>query len=89
MANSSKFKSFSQISFTIRYDSTELRKGKMQALGGLLIAWGFADFFLSLAEIDIYMEVFNYYVPDSLWNWTPWIAVFIGTVIYRAGTPKR
>lgn len=61
----------------------------MQALGGLLVMWGLADFFLGLAEIDIYMEVFNYYVPDSLWNWTPWIAVFLGTMIYRAGTSNR
>ena len=61
----------------------------MQAIGGLLVMWGLADFFLGLNEIDIYMELFNYYVPDSLWNWTPWIAVFIGTVLYRAGTPSR
>ena len=61
----------------------------MQLLGGLLIMLGMADFFLGLNEIDIYLEVFNYYVPDSLWNWTPWIAVFIGTVLYRAGTTTR
>ena len=58
----------------------------MQVLGALLVIWGFADFFLGLNEIDIYMEVFNYYVPDELWSWTPWMAVFVGTVLYRAGT---
>jgi len=58
----------------------------MQALGGLLILWGFADFLLSLNDVDIYMEVFNYYVPDEYWPYTPWIAVVIGGILVRAGT---
>lgn len=58
----------------------------MQTFGALLVVWGIADFLLGLFEIDIYMEVFNYYVPDSLWSWTPWIAIFIGTLLYRLGT---
>jgi len=58
----------------------------MQVFGGLLIMWGFADFFLSLGDVDIYMEVFNYYVPDEFWPYTPWIAIAIGAFLVRAGS---
>jgi len=61
----------------------------VQAFGALLVIWGFADFFLSLADIDIYMELFDYYVPDALWSWTPWIAVLLGSLIYRARSSQR
>lgn len=61
----------------------------MQGLGAMLIMWGLADFFLGLNDIDIYMELFDFYVSDELWYWTPWIAVFVGSVLIRAGSSSK
>jgi hypothetical protein len=60
----------------------------MSAIGALLILWGLADFGLSWMEIDIYYEVFNYYVPDNIYPFTAWIAMIIGGILFQAGKKK-
>lgn len=57
----------------------------MSVIGAILVLWGLADFGLSWMEIDIYYEVFNYYVPDEIYPFTAWIAMIIGGILYQVG----
>ena len=57
----------------------------MQFLGVLLVGWGILDFAMDKSGTDIYYDWLGIYLPDWLYNWSPWIAVTIGLAVFRAG----
>jgi hypothetical protein len=57
----------------------------MQLLGALLIIWGIIDFAMDKGGTDVYYDWFGVYLPDWLYNYSPWIAVMIGVVLVRTG----
>ena len=59
----------------------------MQVVGALLVILGIADFALSWNEIDLYYEI-GINVPADIYPYTAWVAIFIGGLIYRAGSSK-
>ena len=60
----------------------------MKIIGVILILWGIADFGLSWIDRDLYLEI-GINVPDWLWQWTAWIAIGIGSVIFSLGKPNE
>lgn len=60
----------------------------MQVFGALLAMWGVLDFIMDKNGTDIYYDWLGIYLPDWLYNWSPWIAVAIGMTIYRSATAK-
>lgn len=62
---------------------------KMQALGVLLFMWGALDFFMSQSEVDIYYDWLGIYLPDAIFNYSHWIAMALGSVIFTAGNQRK
>jgi hypothetical protein len=56
----------------------------LKILGVILILWGIADFGLSWVETDLYWEI-GITLPESIYPFTHWIAIGIGSFIYSIG----
>ena len=57
-------------------------------VGVILILWGIADFGLSWMGTDLYWEI-GINVPEWIYQWTPWIAIVIGSAIFSIGEPSK
>ena len=59
----------------------------LKIIGGLLVVWGVLDFALSWMGTDLYAEI-GITIPDSIWEYTPYIVIVIGFVLISAGRKK-
>lgn len=64
-------------------------RGKMQGFGALLIIWGILDFVLGESGTDIYYEWFGIYLPDAIYDYSHWLAMFAGSLLIGAGRRSR
>ena len=60
----------------------------MKIIGVILILWGIADFGLSWMGTDLYWEI-GINLPELIYQWTPWIAIVIGSAIFSIGEPSK
>ena len=66
------------------------REGEvMQAFGSLLFMWGGLDWFMSFQEVDVYYDWFGIYLPDAIYNYSHWIAMGLGSIIFAAGNQSK
>ena len=61
----------------------------MQAFGSLLFMWGGLDWFMSFQEVDIYYDWFGIYLPDAIYNYSHWIAMGVGSMLFAAGNQSK
>jgi len=57
----------------------------MQGFGALLIIWGILDYIMGESGTDVYYDWFGIYLPDSIYNYSHWISMAIGTFLIGAG----
>jgi hypothetical protein len=57
----------------------------MQIFGVLLFMWGGLDWFMSSQEVDVYYDWFGIYLPDAIYNYSHWIAMGLGSILFTAG----
>jgi hypothetical protein len=57
----------------------------MQGFGALLIIWGILDYIMGESGTDVYYDWFGIYLPDSIYNYSHWISMAIGTFLVGAG----
>jgi hypothetical protein len=57
----------------------------MQIAGILLFIWGGIDWFMGTEEVDVYYDWFGIYLPDAIYNYSHWIAMGLGSILYAAG----
>ena len=57
----------------------------MLGLGFLLIMWGALDWGMSTSGTDVYYDWLGITVPDSVYTFTPWIAMVAGSMFVAAG----
>ncbi|KJZ21121.1 hypothetical protein [Loktanella sp. S4079] len=53
-------------------------------IGGAIVLWGIADLTLSMMQIDLWAEI-GIIIPDPIWSYTHYIAIFIGFIIFAQG----
>ncbi len=61
----------------------------MAVLGVLLIIWGITDFVMDKNGTDIYYDWLGIYLPDTLYTFSPWIAMAIGSLIIGAAQNNK
>ena len=61
----------------------------VQGFGVLLFMWGGLDFIMSMQEVDVYYDWFGIYLPDAIYNYSHWIAMALGSVIFAAGKQSK
>ena len=57
----------------------------MQGFGALLIIWGIFDYIMGESGTDVYYDWFGIYLPDSIYSYSHWISMVIGTFFIGAG----
>jgi len=57
----------------------------MQGFGALLIIWGILDYIMGELGTDVYYDWFGIYLPDSIYSFSHWIFIAIGTFLIGAG----
>ena len=60
----------------------------MKIIGVIVILWSFADLGLSLLGTDLYW-VIGINLPDWLYQWTPLIALVIGSFFFTIGKKEK
>ena len=66
------------------------REGEvMQAFGSLLFMWGGLDWFMSFQDVDVYYDWFGIYLPDAIYNYSHWIAMGVGSILFAAGSQSN
>jgi len=61
----------------------------MQAFGSLLFMWGGLDWFMSFQDVDVYYDWFGIYLPDAIYNYSHWIAMGVGSILFTAGSQSK
>lgn len=61
----------------------------MEGFGALLFMWGVLDYFMGLQEIDVYYDWFGIYLPDGIYNYSHWLAMGLGSIIFTAGKQSK
>jgi hypothetical protein len=61
----------------------------MQGFGVLLFMWGGLDYFMGTQEVDVYYDWFGIYLPDAIFNYSHWIAMALGSIIFTAGRQNK
>ena len=57
----------------------------IKVIGGIIFAWGILDLgFFYIMNMDLYYAI-GIYLPDIIWQWSAYIALFIGSTIYSLG----
>ena len=80
--------------FNFRRPSTRLIsnlvKGEtMQGFGVLLFMWGGLDYIMSMQDVDVYYDWFGIYLPDAIYNYSHWVAMALGSIIFAAGKQSK
>ena len=57
----------------------------MQGFGALLYIWGILDYIMGESGTDVYYDWFGIYLPDSIYSYSHWISMAIGTFLVGAG----
>jgi hypothetical protein len=57
----------------------------MQIFGALLFMWGGLDWFMSTDGVDVYYDWFGIYLPDAIYDYSHWIAMGLGSILFTAG----
>ena len=67
-----------------------LVKGEtMQGFGVLLFMWGGLDYIMSMQDVDVYYDWFGIYLPDAIYNYSHWVAMALGSIIFAAGKQSK
>lgn len=61
----------------------------MQGFGTLLFMWGGLDWFMGSQDVDIYYDWFGVYLPDAIYNYSHWLAMGLGSMIFAAGSQNK
>ena len=61
----------------------------MQGFGIVLFMWGCLDWIMGESEVDVYYDWFGIYLPDSIYNYSHWIAMGLGSLIFTAGRQNK
>ena len=61
----------------------------MQGFGVLLFLWGVLDFFMSGSGVDVYYDSFGIYLPDEIYDYSHWIAMALGSILFASGRNRR
>lgn len=61
----------------------------MQGFGVLLFLWGALDFIMSQSEVDVYYDWLGIYLPDAIYNYSHWISMALGSIIFTAGSKSK
>ena len=51
--------------------------------------WGALDWFMGTEEVDVYYDWFGIYLPDAIYNYSHWIAMALGSIIFTAGKQSK
>lgn len=65
------------------------REKAMQAFGSLLFMWGGLDWFMSTDGVDVYYDWFGIYLPDAIYDYSHWIAMGLGSILFTAGNQSK
>tara|TARA_Y100000996_G_scaffold244463_1_gene192260 strand:- start:450 stop:647 length:198 start_codon:yes stop_codon:yes gene_type:complete len=61
----------------------------IKIIGGIIFAWGLLDLGLYyIMDMDLYYAL-GIYLPDIIWQWSGFIALFIGGTLYSWGDPDE
>jgi len=61
----------------------------MQGFGALLFMWGGLDYIMSMQDVDVYYDWFGIYLPDAIYNYSHWVAMALGSIIFAAGKQSK
>ena len=61
----------------------------MQFFGLLLFIWGALDWIMSESEVDVYLDWLGIYLPDAIYNYSHWIAMGLGSMLFTAGRQRQ
>jgi hypothetical protein len=64
-------------------------EAKMQNFGTLLFMWGGLDWFMSTEGVDVYYDWFGIYLPDAIYDYSHWIAMGVGSILFTAGNQSN
>jgi hypothetical protein len=62
---------------------------EMQGFGIMLFLWGCLDWIMSQSEVDVYYDWFGIYLPDEIYNYSHWIAMGMGSLIFTASRQNK
>ncbi len=69
--------------------SEDRSEESMQVFGVLLFMWGGLDWFMSGQEVDVYDDWFGIYLPDAIYNFSHWIAMGLGSILFTATNQSK
>jgi hypothetical protein len=61
----------------------------MQIFGALLFMWGGLDWFMGTEGVDVYYDWFGIYLPDAIYDYSHWIAMGVGSMLFAAGNRSK
>ena len=61
----------------------------MQFFGLLIFIWGALDWIMSQSEVDVYLDWLGIYLPDAIYNYSHWIAMGLGSLLFTAGRQRQ
>ena len=61
----------------------------MQGFGALLIIWGILDYIMGESGTDVYYDWFGIYLPDAIYDYSHWIAMGMGSILFTAGSQSK
>jgi hypothetical protein len=68
--------------------SHQIKEERMQGFGVLLFFWGVLDYFMGESGVDVYYDWFGIYLPDEIFNYSHWIAMGLGSILFATGKRK-
>jgi hypothetical protein len=68
--------------------SHQIKEERMQGFGVLLFFWGVLDYFMGESGVDVYYDWFGIYLPDAIFNYSHWIAMGLGSILFATGKRK-
>ena len=51
--------------------------------------WGGLDWFMSTDGVDVYYDWFGIYLPDAIYDYSHWIAMGMGSILFTAGNRSK
>ena len=61
----------------------------MQGFGVLLFLWGVLDYIMGESGVDVYYDWFGIALPAEIFNYSHWIAMALGSVLFTTGRNRR
>jgi hypothetical protein len=61
----------------------------VQGFGVLLFMWGGLDYIMGMQDVDVYYDWFGIYLPDAIYNYSHWVAMGLGSIIFAAGKQSK